>query len=177
MVPTIILVGLVGFIIYLLVAPFVLIVDSNKALIRIKLFGIASAEPLIVDCDIVLLIRVFGVGFRLNITEKIIKSGVRKKKQKIHADIQAHPKPRQNKSFSLRKLMNVLYSFRFRVFRLHIDTGDYPLNGLLFPLFFWLSKWSGKDFQVNFNNRNELVMHLENSLARVLWAYIKPIKT
>lgn len=177
MIFAIILAVLLGIFIYLLVAPFALLVDSNKMLIQIRLFGIASAQPLIIDNDIVLLIRVFGISFRLNITEKIKSAGAKKKKRKTQDDKHVAPKTKQSKAFQLRKMLNVLRSFRFKVFRLHIDTGDYPLNGLLFPLFFWLSRWSKKDFQVNFDDRNELVMHVENSLARILLAYIRPVKT
>jgi hypothetical protein len=104
------------------------------------------------------------------------RSGAKGQKLKIQEEKQAVPQAKRSKAFPFRKMMNVLGSFQFKVFRLHIHTGDYPLNGLLFPFFFCLSKWSGKDFQVNFDNRNELVMHVENSVIRIIRAYLRPSK-
>jgi hypothetical protein len=45
------------------------------------------------------------------------------------------------------------------------------LNGLLFPLGYWLARRTGRPIDVNFTNNNELVIAIDNNVARLLWAY------
>jgi len=54
-----------------------------------------------------------------------------------------------------------------------LDTGDMPLNGILFPWFYLFSRRVNHDVLINFNNENTIKLKIENSIARMLWAYIK----
>ena len=63
----------------------------------------------------------------------------------------------------------------FKVIKLNcaIDTGSNELNGMLFPLFYWVSVKSGKNIMINFNDENKLELKIENNLARMILAYFK----
>ena len=174
MVMGILLAILLGIMFYLLLAPFALIIDSNKGLIQIRMFGIIRAQPIIMGNDVVLLLQVFGLRFRINLTEMIVKQSNSNSKGQTRNEKIRVSQTKDTQRISFRKIRNLLSSFRYKVFHLHIDTGNYPLNGLIFPAFFWLGQWTGKDFQINFESRNILVLHVENSIGRMLLAYLKP---
>ncbi|MGZ3883595.1 MAG: hypothetical protein ACXVP0_04285 [Bacteroidia bacterium] len=79
------------------------------------------------------------------------------------------------------RLMNVLRSFKINTCHITLDTGDMQLNGLLYPLFKWVSWSSGKDLRICFSGHTEIVIEIKNSIARMSRAYLnatyKPIKT
>lgn len=52
-----------------------------------------------------------------------------------------------------------------------IDTGNMPLNGIMYPGFFWLSRLTGKTFEINFSDKNELILEIENNLAGLVKAF------
>lgn len=71
------------------------------------------------------------------------------------------------------RITGVIRSFRIRDCYVSIDTGDMPLNGILYPWFSLLARYSGKAIQINFCNEQVIVLKIENSLARMLRAYLK----
>jgi hypothetical protein len=72
------------------------------------------------------------------------------------------------------KLMRALiFSFKIRKCIIMIDTGNMPLNGILFPWFYLLSRRINKTVMINFTGNNSVILQLENSLAQMLWAYFK----
>lgn len=84
-------------------------------------------------------------------------------------------KTNTGKGFTInwRKLRGVLRSFKINKCNVLLDTGDQQLNGILYPVFCMMRYYSGKYFEINFMNRNEVVLEIENSIARMGWAYLK----
>jgi hypothetical protein len=74
---------------------------------------------------------------------------------------------------TFRKLVAILKSFKLKKCHISIDTGNMPLNGILFPVFFLIGRYLKKPIGINFIGENSVILHLENTLARILWAYFK----
>lgn len=73
----------------------------------------------------------------------------------------------------LRKLKGVLMSFKVSTCMVSVNTGDMALNGILFPWFYLLRLRTGRDISISFTGDTLVVLQVENSIARMLWAYIK----
>jgi hypothetical protein len=71
-----------------------------------------------------------------------------------------------------KRIINVLRSFRINRCRIAIDTGNVQINALLYPIFYVIQVKAKKDIQINFLNKNEIILEVENSLARMSWAYL-----
>lgn len=84
-------------------------------------------------------------------------------------------KPRARKPFPYRKIRALLASFRVQRFWLKLDTGDYALNGPLYPLLWWVSRWAGPAYrcEINFNGEWAFECDIENRVVRMLPALWK----
>ncbi|MBG7629219.1 MAG: hypothetical protein IZT56_02190 [Bacteroidetes bacterium] len=87
------------------------------------------------------------------------KKNIGKEKNKIRSKI------------GLRNGLQLLKSFKIKRFDLNIDTGDYTLNAKLYPLFLFLNNGVGH-FNVNFENRNQFVLHLQNRPIDIVKSFI-----
>lgn len=150
--------------IYLLFAPFFVEIDSVKSLFRIRFHRLASARLIFHESSIFIALKIGGWQ------KKIVLLEIKEKKKK---PVVKNEKKKQTK-ISFQKFLTVLKSFRIRKFILTLDSGDMQTNGILYPLFVLVSISSGKNITINFLNENKLILQIENNLARVLWAYIKP---
>jgi len=78
----------------------------------------------------------------------------------------------KNSWFPIKKMRAIIKTFKINTCYINIDTGDAGLNGMLYPGFYWLSAYIHKPVGINFLNENDIVLEIENSLARMAWAYI-----
>ena len=150
--------------IYLLFAPFFVEIDSVKRLFRIKFHRLASARLIFDESSILLELKTAGWQKKIDLLE------IKEKNKKA---VVKNEKKKQTK-ISFQKFLAVLKSFRIRKFFLTLDTGDMQMNGILYPLFVLTSISSGKNITINFLDENKLILQIENNLARIIWAYIKP---
>jgi hypothetical protein len=72
-----------------------------------------------------------------------------------------------------KKMRLILKSFKIKKCFITIDTGNMPLNGMLFPWIYLLSIYTKKTVMINFSEKNIIILQIENSIARMLWAYFK----
>ena len=96
----------------------------------------------------------------------------RKKKKK------KTPKRSRRKKFKLSHIKlgwRLLKAFHLRRFSLVLDTGNVITNAKLFPVFALLN-YRGGDFNVNFEGRNQLVMHIHSRPIRIIKSFINPKK-
>jgi hypothetical protein len=82
-------------------------------------------------------------------------------------------KMKRSNRISMSKILGVIRSFRITRCHINLDTGNMPLNGILYPWFFLVGKSTGHPISINFTNQNIFVIRIENTIARMLWAYIK----
>jgi hypothetical protein len=151
--------------VYFLFAPIIIEIDTDHAMYRLRFHRLASARLFMSD----------SLMLRLEIGRWMKQFDLLRRKEK-----KITPQRIQNtsgKHFHFRKIVKkisaILQSFRLTKCIIRIDTGDFPLNGILYPWFFLLSQKTGKLVMINFENDNRIVLEIRNSVARMLWAYIK----
>lgn len=156
---------------YLLIAPLVLDIDSTKGLLRFRYHYLASARLRVQDDIPFLDVRILGWKKSINLFAAPAQGKTSEQKATTTA------KKRQNRGkrrrVPLAKLKAVLKSFRVRRCFVRVDSGNMQLNGMLYPLFLWLSMAAGLDVSINFCNRNEMIVKIDNNIARMLGAYLR----
>lgn len=155
-----------GFFGYLFFAPFYLEIDSTKGLYRIRVHWLASMS--IKSVGDILLIELKLAGF----TKQVDVFSAKAEHVRKPAAVSEKKQRKRSPAIQWKKVKAVLFSFRINKCRIRFDSGDVQLNGILYPLFYWISSYSGKDVRINFTGENEVVLEIQNSLARMSWAYI-----
>lgn len=152
-------------VIYLLFARLVLEISSPHQTMGFRIGRIASAT--LCEDYSTLELRIAWWKRRYDITD-MAGTGNSLTEHKSRAGA-----PRRKIKIDMAAIKRVVRSFRISRCRIEIDTGDMPLNGCLFPLFYAFRYWSGREVGINFCGRNTIILRIENTLARMLWAYIK----
>ena len=165
---------LISLLLLLLFAPVRLRVNSQERLAELSALLVVKGAVVMEDHTIWLRLRVFGFTRKWDLLKLAAeKREPSKAKKKKSPRVGGESKKERGNFPPLRKIIGVVKSFRVHELVLRIDTGDYALNGFLFPLFYWLSRWSGKTIEINFLDRNELILDVSNTPARALYAFIR----
>ena len=149
--------------IYLLYAPFYVEINSLTGLCRMRFHHIASAGLEVKDRSLKLVLKITWWRTEMDL---LTKREPRKKKE-----VSRKPKNKGWK-LSVRKIRKVLAGFKLNQCSITIDTGNQQINGILLPLFLRLSRVTGKKIQISFHGENEIILQMENNLARIVWAFI-----
>lgn len=152
---------LIALLLYVVLAPFYIEVNTHTGLYRVRFQRVASVR-VIMDEDILVEINILGFKKR--------SAPVFRRQKKPSSGIKAS---RGSRSVPVRKLANVLRSFKITTCYVLINTGDMKLNGLLYPLFKWLSWQSGQDVAIGFTGYTEINLQVKNSIARMGRAYFR----
>ena len=164
----IILILLFSLLIWLLLAPIRLNIDSSKNsyLINWGRFGSLTLIPDEEDWFFNLNIGFWNKKFFVsNLIEKI--NNKPKKKDK--------PKKEKNKSGlfnSFWKIRQVLKSFKVKICKIDFDTDNYYWNALLIPVFQPLKKGSQHRIAINFRGKNQILLIIENRLIKILYSIL-----
>ncbi len=67
--------------------------------------------------------------------------------------------------------LRLLKSFRIKQFLLNVDTGNCISNAKLYPVFAFLNYRVG-GFNINFQGRNQLVLHIQNRPIHIIRSFI-----
>lgn len=157
------------FLIYLLVAPVTLKIDSysNKYYFRIP--GVLGFRIKRRKDKWEAGYSVFFIKFRIN----LYKIGSKTKKTK--ETIQPTDRYKRKKGFKpsyIKFGLNILSSFSLRKLSVEIDTGDFPLNAQLIPLAYALSD-RRINLSVNFNDYNNIYFVVYTRIFKILYAIIR----
>ncbi len=153
---------------YIFFAPFYLELDSTRSLYRLRFHHLAWVRFKMIDDSLFMQFKILGWTKQLD----ILKEG-RKVEQKKSSAIQKTKKiKRAPATIPWKRIRNVLASFRINRCQISIDLGDVQANAFVYPLAYWISVKSKKNIAINFIGKNELVFEIQNSLARMSWAYI-----
>ena len=147
---------------YLLLAPFYLEVNSRENKCKVRFHRLAKARIYLSEESLFFELQIWGWH---NTIDLLASKDNRVKVESAMAK-------KRNIRISIRKIYAVFKSFRLSTCSLTLDTGDMAMNGILYPMFKGLSKVMEKDIQINFYNKNEIVLVLKNNFYRVLRAYI-----
>jgi predicted membrane protein len=81
-------------------------------------------------------------------------------------------KKKRNK-IKLRKLLAVLRSFKVEDCKMSLDTSDVIWNAKILVPATWVSGLTSAQININYIGDNSLKIHVKNTAARILWAFIK----
>lgn len=68
----------------------------------------------------------------------------------------------------LRNGVDLLRTFRVKKLKVRLDTGDYPTNAVLIPVFVWANANPPGDFSINFNGEIGTECLIQNRISRML---------
>ena len=162
---TIFLILFLLLILYLLFVPVVFFIDTTTNEYYIQLKGLAKAS-IVTDTKEVLKIKLKITFFNFYFYPLKKKNPPKKK------EIVKRNEIRTMKRIGLRKGVRMLRSFKVKRILLDIDTGDWILNSKLYPIFGFLNYHVGT-FNINFEGRNRLALHMQNRPIYILKSFIK----
>jgi len=147
---------------YLLLVPFFLEVDTTAGIFSFKIYGLAGCKLFVSDNSLFLDINISAWHKKVDLfAPKRQKKNLKKKA------------PGKKRKIKFGKILGVIKSFKIDKLRLILDSGNEQLNGILFPAFELASHQLRRTIKINFLDRNELELIIENNLARMVWAYLK----
>jgi hypothetical protein len=163
---------------FLLLTPLVLELDSVRGICRVYYQGIASCDIFLQDGRFML--RIWVLGWR-----KTIDPFLTKKKQTTSKKTEPKPKTPRKRikikwvKWGMKKAIAVLRTFEVKDIYLNVDTDDFFIDALLYPVAFWLtrgSRWlsnGNRSFQINFNGDVEIRLRIENRIGKILFSLIR----
>jgi hypothetical protein len=171
MIIALLLLALLAFALWLLLAPFSLRLDTYRDEYYLKWHSIGSARLLLLDGEL-------AIGLRLGPWRKKLyplRPGAKPEKtaaEEQPATPQPGPAKKPRRPFPWRKMLRVLRTFRVREFQLEIDTDDFARNAWLFPLVHSIGALRRR-VHINFLGRNEGVLVVKNRLWDMGWAWVR----
>lgn len=163
----ILFVGMMLLLTGLLLTPLRLAIDSIRGVYQIRWYGLATLNWLPEESLDMLEVRTLFFKKRFNLAEHIPqRKPAGKPARKTRA--RSAPSPRN----MLKTALAILKTFRVRRCQINWDSGDYVLNAWLFPVCFFLNRFPAS-VSVNFNGQCDIVLIIENSAGRLLWAFLK----
>jgi len=153
---------LVSIVIYLLFARLSLFIDTSTNRYFVKLQGICSINAESDEAEILKLrLHIFFLHFNFYPLRP-------DKKKKIK------PEKKKKKSrfpLTIKQTYRLIKTFNVKRFYLDLDTGDCITNAKLYPVFSLLNYRKGH-FNINFNGRNKLVLHIQNRPINIIKSFI-----
>ncbi len=147
---------------YLFFAPFYAELDSTRNLYRFRFHRVAYLD-LKTEHDLALELNILGWKKKM-LFGAVNKSNSSKKEKPVG-------RKRETPPLSLQRLKRLLGSFKVTECCVRVDFRDMPLNGILYPVFAWLSWYSGKDIGISFTGESLVILKIKNNLARLSWAW------
>lgn len=150
-------------VVYLLLVPIVLYVDTitDQYYLRLKGFAKATFEGNKEE-----LIHVRLKVLFLNFSFYPLRTSSFKIKKTKEAKVK-----KSQKKIGYRNGIRLLKSFQIKRFLLNIDTGNCIANAKLYPLFAFLNYRIG-GFNVNFEGKNQLVLHIQNRPIHIIKSFV-----
>lgn len=150
-------------VLWLLLAPVQLIIDSTEHIYEVKWKSIGIARYLFEE-EPVFHLQILFWKKDFNLLEIAAKSK-RQNKKKQFANKKRQP-------ISLKKMKQVFRSIKIEKLWLNLDTGDFILNSFLAPVFYFIDR-NRKRIQINYQGENQLQLIITMRPAKVLWAIIR----
>jgi len=163
---TIFLGFLILVVIYLLLMPIILFVDTQTNEYYLQLRGLAKAS---IQADEKEVLKVKMKVLFLNFKFYPLR---RKKSSSKSKKIKKYNKKNSGKRIKFRKYIRILRTFKIKRFFVNIDTGDCISNAKLFPIFAFLNQTKAS-FKVNFEGRNQMVLHMQNRPINIIKSFVQ----
>jgi hypothetical protein len=150
---------------YLFFAPFYFEINSSTDVYRIRFHKLASVSLKLKNNSLFAEIKLAFWTKEFDILEK---RSIKKEKP--------HVNEKKNKTeikIHWRMIKVLLKSFKVNRFSMSIDVGNMQTNGILYPVLYGISTYTKKNIEINFINKNLIIIEIENSIARMSCSYIK----
>lgn len=168
----ILLVSFITWLLLVILLPMRLEVDSEALLVSGSLFPLLIFKVQWQEQQLCIRIRILGIQF--TIPQSWMKKMSWSSGKVLRRQFKKKERRRSKKGMpnvSWRRIVAVIRSFQFKYLDLDIDTGDFYYNALLLPVLQPLNG-GNRNLRVNFEGRLLFQMCLQNSIARMLWAFI-----
>lgn len=160
---TIIILLFLSLILYVLLMPMILVVDTNNEQYYIQMKGVARADVIMDDKEIFIIkLKLFFLKFYIH--------PLKTKKEKKSEITKAVKVDKKTKKLSFKTVIRIMKSFKVKKFYINIDTGDCITNSKLYPVFSFLNYQFG-GFHINYKGQNALVLALENRPIRIIKSF------
>lgn len=152
-----------GLILWILLVPVIIKLDTSRSLYKFILPGIVSVRA--VPTADFFLIRCWVLFIPFTIDPLRMKKPSKTKEEKV----KKKKRKRSSGRKMLKKFRNVTRAIRLRRLELDIDTDDFLLNAWLVPAF--TAANSNRNIQMQVNFEGNLFMHLDmrTRIAALLW--------
>ncbi|WP_297692021.1 hypothetical protein [uncultured Eudoraea sp.] len=152
------------FILYLLFVPLDIVINVGKNQYFVRIWGLAKVALEGHETEF--------IRIKLNtLFTRFYFYPLRKKKKEQKKKIEKKARKRNNIQSNLKYGLQVIKSFKVKKLLLDIDTGDCIENAKLYPAFAFLNHHVGT-FQVNFEGRVNMVLHLQNRPINIIKSFI-----
>lgn len=154
---------LVILLLWVVFAPINLYVNTWEQLAYAELFGIARFRFTWSDDRPLLRFRIFFFEF----TPKASAKKPKPKKARVRKRSPISPEQLWRSGIAL------LNTFRVKRMIVRLDTGNYPVNAFLIPLFVAANTYPPADCSINFSGESGLECHIQNRISRMLPVILK----
>jgi hypothetical protein len=161
-----VLLVILGFLAWLLIAPIELHIDTRNDRYWITWRSIANIRFRMIEEVVVVQLRVFFWKKDFYPLDYRKPADPNRKDQP-----KARKKRKKRKVNWWRKMRRILNSFEVKVLRVNLDTDDFIWNSFLFPFFFFLNNEKRK-LTINYRGEAEIVCIVENRPYRLLVAVL-----
>ena len=150
---------------YALLAPLVFYINTSNNDYYFKFGGLLKACILADKKELLKIkLRVLFVNFYFYPLRKSKDSEEKKK-------IAGKDAKKKKRTMNLKSGLRFLRSFKIKQFFMNIDTGDCIANAKLYPAFAYLNYRYG-GFNINFENKNQLILKLQNRPIYMIRSFI-----
>jgi len=151
-------------ILYLLFVPLDIVINSTKNQYFIRIWGLAKVALEGHEKEF--------LRIKLNtLFTRFYFYPLRKKKKEQKKKIETKSRKRRNFKSNFKRGLQVIKSFEIRKLIVDIDTGNCIQNAKLYPAFAFLNHHVGS-FQVNFEGRVNMVLHLQTRPISIIKSFI-----
>lgn len=166
----ILLILVVLLIVGLLVAPVELCINSSDQRYSLTYRGFFKAE-LIPDKKEVIACRMQILGWPHIVYP--LRKLLEKKPQKENKEEQVEKKKTSSWKPSWKQIRALFREIKVKELKIDLDTGNWVVNAQLYPVFYWMNRIKG-EWQVNFEHRNAISLHLRTQPYRLIKAMFNP---
>lgn len=168
----ILLVVLLVLVCYLLFAPILIEINSISGVCRMQFHRLAEFAISWRQEAPILKLTIAWWQKEMNLFS-IRKTTAVEKVGPAHEERKPAGKSKRSLRMGLSKGIGIVKSFKVRECYISLDTGNMPLNGILYPWFYLLSYYFRKPIQINFYGEEVFIISIENNMARIALAYLK----
>ena len=149
---------------YLLFMKLILYVDTANNEFYIQAKGLVKANIETHDTELIQI--KFNTLFLKYSFFPLRKSKRKKKKAKVDKSTVS-----KRRAIEVQKLLRIARTFKVDQLLVDVDTGDCITNAKLYPPFAFMNYYGGQ-FSVNFENRNRLLLNVQNRPIRIIKSFI-----